>query len=476
MQGASLDVTGNVEGTNFTASNNISAGGNLSAVTAGITTLSVTGELKSFGDATFSGPAGFGTATINTELIVPGISTFTGNVEFFTADGYQLDVQRLIVPSDGFVDLPGIPVVGGAASFSQLIVTGIASFTGFTTITGDVAVSGAMTVGSLTADTINFSGGTGIGSDNISTVELNISGQSNLTDLNVSGVSTFVGVGTFQDDLYVADDLFVKRDLLVGGATTTGILTAGDAVIDNLTITGDLKGASGDAIIVDGDGVITGVVTIGTNSITLDGRAGREYIEIGTGSGDRIVGLNTFTGERSYVQVDEGRFNNFINVSGINSTSTFEGDVNIKGGITVDGDISFEGEVVGVTSFQNLEVTGIATIGFLTATDASVAGIITAQNFNSLSDQRVKENIEPILDPLGKVAKLNGVKYTFINSGKKSVGVIAQEVEKVFPELIAGTFPKSVNYNGLTGLLIEAVKELKEQNEELKRRLDKLEG
>ena len=74
------------------------------------------------------------------------------------------------------------------------------------------------------------------------------------------------------------------------------------------------------------------------------------------------------------------------------------------------------------------------------------------------------------------MAKLNGVKYTFINSGKPSVGVIAQEVEKVFPELIAGSFPKSVNYNGLTGLLIEAVKELKEQNEELKRRLDKLEG
>ena len=55
------------------------------------------------------------------------------------------------------------------------------------------------------------------------------------------------------------------------------------------------------------------------------------------------------------------------------------------------------------------------------------------------------------------------------------MGVIAQEVEQVFPELISGSFPKSVNYNGLIGLLIESVKELKSENEELRKRLDKLE-
>ena len=175
--------------------------------------------------------------------------------------------------------------------------------------------------------------------------------------------STFIGLSTF-------------NDIWVGGAATVGVLTANDATIQNLTITGDLRGASGDAIIVDGDGVITGVVTIGSNSITLDGRAGQEYIELGTGSGDRITGVNTLTGEGSFVNVDEGRFNNNITVSGLGSTSTFAGDVNIQGGITVDGDIVFDGEVVGVTTFANLNVTGVATVGFLTATNASVAGII----------------------------------------------------------------------------------------------------
>ena len=52
---------------------------------------------------------------------------------------------------------------------------------------------------------------------------------------------------------------------------------------------------------------------------------------------------------------------------------------------------------------------------------------------------------------------------------KPSIGVIAQEVEKVFPSLVKTAENKSVNYNGLVGVLIEAIKELKKQIEELKK-------
>ena len=424
---------------------------------------------------------GFTTATgndltIDTTLEVTGITSAVGDLQFTNARGYGLTVQRLTVPSDGFVDLPGIPVVGGGASFSQLTVTGLSTFTGFTTFVGDVLVSGAMTVSSLTADEINFSGGTGIGSDSIASENLSITGQTNLNDLNVGGASTFVGVGTFQNDLYVAEDLFVKRDLLVGGATTTGILTATDAFIENLVITGTLEGSSGDAIIIDGDGVISGIVTIGDNSITLDGRQGREYIELGTGSGNRISGVNTITGEGSSVSVDEGLFNNFISVSGVGSTSTFANDVQIGGDLNIDGTITLSGSGGGTGIGSDSITTDEITVGFITATNASVTGIITAQDFNSLSDRRVKENIRAIESPLEKVDQINGVHFDFVNSGRKSMGVIAQEVEKVFPELISGTYPISVNYNGLIGLLIESVKELKADNEEMRKRLDKLEG
>jgi hypothetical protein len=55
------------------------------------------------------------------------------------------------------------------------------------------------------------------------------------------------------------------------------------------------------------------------------------------------------------------------------------------------------------------------------------------------------------------------VTFNWIETNKPSVGVIAQDVEKVLPELVNQTNPKSVNYDGLIGLVIEAIRE--QQNE-----------
>jgi hypothetical protein len=68
---------------------------------------------------------------------------------------------------------------------------------------------------------------------------------------------------------------------------------------------------------------------------------------------------------------------------------------------------------------------------------------------------------------------LNGVTFNWIDNNRPSVGVIAQDVEKVFPELVNQTDPKSVNYDGLIGLLIEAVKELKIKVEILEKEVSK---
>ena len=63
---------------------------------------------------------------------------------------------------------------------------------------------------------------------------------------------------------------------------------------------------------------------------------------------------------------------------------------------------------------------------------------------------------------------LRGVSFDWKESGKKSYGVIAQELEQILPELVSDTDPKTVNYNGIIGVLIEAVKELKNEVDELK--------
>ena len=88
-------------------------------------------------------------------------------------------------------------------------------------------------------------------------------------------------------------------------------------------------------------------------------------------------------------------------------------------------------------------------------------GQLNANEFNSLSDIRYKENIELIESPMAKIEALRGVTYSWKSNGNASAGIIAQEVQAVMPELITETEEKmTVNYNGLTGLLIEAVKEL----------------
>ena len=101
-----------------------------------------------------------------------------------------------------------------------------------------------------------------------------------------------------------------------------------------------------------------------------------------------------------------------------------------------------------------------------TVFDVTNSGVVTAAgDIVALSDQRLKSNIET-LDG-SKVYKMRGV--SFDKDGKKGSGVIAQEMEKVAPELVNNDNEyKAVAYGNISGYLIEAIKELKQEIEELK--------
>lgn len=91
---------------------------------------------------------------------------------------------------------------------------------------------------------------------------------------------------------------------------------------------------------------------------------------------------------------------------------------------------------------------------------ATFTGVVTAPNFVSSSDARLKSDVETIADALTLVCALRGVRFTM--DGDRQIGVVAQEVEPNLPEVVradqAGQL--SVAYGNITGLLIEAVKEL----------------
>jgi hypothetical protein len=97
-------------------------------------------------------------------------------------------------------------------------------------------------------------------------------------------------------------------------------------------------------------------------------------------------------------------------------------------------------------------------------------GTLNSTIYNSLSDENKKKNIKTIDNALDTVNQLNGVEFDWKDNDVKSYGVIAQEIEKVLPHLVTmdDQGNKSVNYNGLFGFLINAIKEQQKQIDDLK--------
>ena len=122
------------------------------------------------------------------------------------------------------------------------------------------------------------------------------------------------------------------------------------------------------------------------------------------------------------------------------------------------------------------KVSGTAIVGGSNSNDTNITttGDVSAANFNSTSDITLKENVSIIDNALDMIYNLEGISWNWKNNGKASLGVSAQNVETVAPELVNNSEThKSVNYNGLIGILIEAVKEQGNQISELRTELAK---
>ena len=119
--------------------------------------------------------------------------------------------------------------------------------------------------------------------------------------------------------------------------------------------------------------------------------------------------------------------------------------------------------------------TSINTANTLVARDPSgdfTAGSITATQYTSTSDISLKKNVSTIENALEKVLSLRGVEYDRIESGEHQIGVIAQEVEKIIPEVVYGDEIKSVAYANIVALLIEAIKEQQKEINKLKKKFN----
>ena len=241
-----------------------------------------------------------------------------------------------------------------------------------------------------------------------------------------------------------------------------------------------------------GVATITSVLNVGTGGTVITTTvAGLVGIGITNPQNTLDVGVGTI---RLINKSSTGRFSQIYQDGALNFKNSVVGDDFIfYGASNLIMRLNGSGElVIGTTnltgtSSQRLQVTGGAYvsdnlgIGTTNPTsklhvqgDAYITGGTTSTDFDSLSDFNLKTNIQQIDDSLAKVIQIRGVTFNWKETNRSSAGVIAQEVEKVLPELVNGEETKTVNYNGVIGALVEAVKELKVENDVLRERLDEV--
>ncbi len=242
-------------------------------------------------------------------------------------------------------------------------------------------------------------------------------------------------------------------------------------------------GNSGDSINV-GTGVtinsgginVTGIVTATTFSGNATSATTATNVTVADESSDITCNVLFTTGSTGNLGPKSGTNLTFNSANGTLTATEFSG-----GGVGITGltasQVGAIADIVSDTTPQlggnldvnNKDITGTGNI--------SLTGIVTATDFNSTSDARLKTNIQVISDPLDKIVRINGVSFDWTSDNTSTMGVIADNIQEVLPELVRTSTAdyKTVNYNGLIGLLIEVVKEQQTQINSLNERLSQLE-
>ena len=244
----------------------------------------------------------------------------------------------------------------------------------------------------------------------------------------------------------VFDEVTIKERLKVEGGKSKTILSQFDGPV---TFNNNVKLINSNLEVIDGQLIVsseTQSTSKDTGSFVIEGGAG---IEKNLYVGGDIYGLGNITvsGTSTFESVNLGNIR--IAETNDNTIDTSSGDLILN---------STVGSKVGINT--NTQI-----IGTLDVTD-DITAFYT-------SDQRLKDNIKPIEDPLEKILSISGNTYTWNEkSGKvgNDVGVIAQEIQKVLPEAVKqrDNGYLAVNYEKIIPLLVEAIKDLRQEIEDLK--------
>lgn len=237
------------------------------------------------------------------------------------------------------------------------------------------------------------------------------------------------------------------------------------------------------------DAVVTGTLSVG--SITIGGGgAGLDTDDINEAPGATNLWFTDARARAAIRKQDIDALNvNADTLDSLNSTQFVRSDANdiISGEITFTNTVDFNGTVnINSTSLfgDSVEIDGNLTIkdGSTNVVRLSTTGDIVATGNittnGSLSDERLKENLVRINNALDKVSQINGYTFNYKDRPDETLpGVLAQEIEKVLPEVVyefeqENETYKAVRYAHIVPLLLEAIKDLKGKVDDLESRIN----
>jgi len=449
---ASVDGTGNVSmATTATADPTITLGGdltgNVTLTNLGNGTLTATVVDDSHNhvisnvdglQAALDLKATLASPTLTGTPLAPTAAANTNTTQVATTAYVQTELTDLIGGAPGTLDTLNelAFAINDDASYASTLTTALATKTAKTSNQSLGSAADAMTI---SGHTITLARGDG------TTDAVTVPDNNTTYSVGDGGLTT--------NDFTNADHSKLNAIEASADVTDTTNVTAAGALMDSeLAGLAAVKATTGTFLTADQsklDGIASSATNV-TNNNQITNGAG--YITSYTnttysaGAGMDLSGT-TFSVEPdlrdsiTHIGLDSGDYIGWTN----NSHQSFFVNAGERVRIEADGDIHADGDVIAYST--------------------------------TISDERLKTGIMPITDALAKVNQLNGCTFTYLADGKKSAGLIAQEVEKVLPSAVTNKkLPlkvdddkeyKVLQYDQTIGLLVEAIKELSDKIEKL---------
>ena len=403
--------------------------------------------------------------------------TTTGKLKFANVYTNEADLPSASTYHGMFahVHSTGLAYYAHSGSWHKLAKLNAPDFTGGIDVTGNVAATGNVTALNITASN-DITAKDMVISDTTPTLVFADSDHNPDFKVNVDG-----GLFKIYDSTNSADRFIIHNGGTVeatGNIQVGGTVDGRDVAADGTKLDGIESGATADQ---------TNAQIAAALSDQRPNMKGATFTDDGTNS--PVVKIRTDDNSPWGLQVaNDGYWNNDSNglkiyqntngdidhrITGNNEYVNY--DINLQSGSTTQNVINCD-----TNRAVNLKYQGNQKLA-TTSSGVSITGDMTASgNVTAYSDARLKNEVTTINDALGIVGKLRGVSYKWLETDTAGIGVIAQEIEEVLPEVVAttrGTLPstgetteiKSVDYGKIVGVLINAINELKAEVDALKK-------